>query len=151
MPLTSTNLIAVKALGRSDLYARQEVLRRVLMLIVLAVSVLGFHSVTAIAAGFVFSAWLDAFVTLLPVKKLLGYGMAQQLGDIWKSALAAVVMAAAVYAFGLLALPLPVKLLLQVVLGAAVYLLAGLLLKNESLQTLLAALRRTLRRGGESG
>ena len=145
VPLTSTNLIAVKALGRSDLYARQEVLRRVLMLIVLAVSVLGFHSVTAIAAGFVLSAWLDAFVTLLPVKKLLGYGMAQQLGDIWKSALAAVVMAAAVYAFGLLPLPLLPKLLLQVILGAAVYLLAGLLLKNESLQTLLAALRRTLR------
>ncbi len=91
------------------------------------------------------SAWLDAFVTLLPVKKLLGYGMAQQLGDIWKSALAAVVMAAAVYAFGLLPLPLLPKLLLQVILGAAVYLLAGLLLKNESLQTLLAALRRTLR------
>jgi len=145
VPLTSTNLIAVKALGRSDLYARQEVLRRVLMLIVLAVSVLGFHSVTAIAAGFVLSAWLDAFVTLLPIKKLLGYGMAQQLGDIWKSALAAVVMAAAVYAFGLLPLPLLPKLLLQVILGAAVYLLAGLLLKNESLQTLLAALRRTLR------
>ena len=145
VPLTSTNLIAVKALGRSDLYARQEVLRRVLMLIVLAVSVLGFHSVTAIAAGFVLSAWLDAFVTLLPVKKLLGYGMAQQLGDIWKSALAAVVMAAAVYAFGLLPLPLLPKLLLQVILGAVVYLLAGLLLKNESLQTLLAALRRTLR------
>ena len=54
-------------------------------------------------------------------------------------------MAAAVYAFGLLPLPLLPKLLLQVILGAAVYLLAGLLLKNESLQTLLAALRRTLR------
>ena len=51
----------------------------------------------------------------------------------------------AVYAFGLLPLPLLPKLLLQVILGAAVYLLAGLFLKNESLQTLLAALRRTLR------
>ena len=45
VPLTSTNLILVKAVGRSDLYARQEVLRRALMLIVLAVSVLYFHSV----------------------------------------------------------------------------------------------------------
>ena len=141
VPLTTSNLIVVKALGRSDLYARQEVLRRALMLIVLAVSVLGFHSVRAIAVGFLFSAWLDAFVTLLPVKKLLGYGFADQLGDVWKSGLAALVMAATVYVFGLLSLPLLLKLLLQVLLGAAVYFLISLALNNESLHDLLTALR----------
>ena len=133
VPLTSANLIVVKALGRSDLYARQELLRRALMLAVLAVSVLCFDSVTAIAAGFVFSAWLDAFVTLLPVKRLLGCGALDQLRLTWKSALAALVMAAAVYAFGLLPLPLPAKLPLQILLGAAVYLLLSLLLHNESM------------------
>ena len=143
VPLTSTNLIAVKALGRSDLYARQEVLRRVLMLAVLAVSVLCFHSVAAIAAGFAFSASLDAFVTLLPVRKLTGYGALDQLRDVWKSALAALVMAAAVYAFGCLSLPLLPKLVLQVLLGAGVYLLSGLALKNESLFDLLHLLRRS--------
>ncbi len=148
VPLTSTNLIAVKALGRSDLYARQELLRRTLMLIVLAVSVLCFHTVTAIAAGFVLSAWLDAFVTLLPVKKLLGYGLADQLGDTWKSALSALLMAAAVYAFGLLSLPLLPKLLLQVLLGTAVYLLLSLLLKNESFTYALRLLGRF--RGADS-
>lgn len=141
VPLTSTNLIAVKAMGRSDLYARQEVLRRVLMIAVLAVSVLCFRSVTAIAAGFVFSAWLDAFVTLLPIRKLLGYGFGDQLGDIWKSGLAALVMAAAVFAFGRLPLPLLPKLLLQTALGAAIYALMGFALKNESLSYLLTALR----------
>ena len=141
VPLTSTNLILVKAMGRSDLYARQEVLRRVLMLIVLAVSVLGFRSVKAIAAGFLFSAWLDAFVTLMPVRKLIGYGARDQLRDIWKSGVSALVMAAAVYPLGLLALPLVVKLALQVLLGAAVYVLANLLLKNENLTYLLKTLR----------
>jgi len=146
VPLTSTNLILVKAMGRSDLYARQEVLRRVLMLIVLAVSVLGFRSVKAIAAGFLFSAWLDAFVTLMPVRKLIGYGARDQLRDIWKSGVSALVMAAAVYPLGLLALPLVVKLALQVLLGAAVYVLANLALKNENLTYLLKTLRGLLAR-----
>ena len=113
-----------------------------LMLVVLAVSVLAFDSVTAIAAGFVFSAWLDAFVTLRPVKMLLGYGWREQLRDTWRSALASAVMAAAVYAFGLLALPLLVKLCAQVLLGGAVYALVNLALKNESFFYLLAMLRK---------
>ena len=112
------------------------------MLSVLAVSVLAFRSVTSIATGFVFSAWLDAFVTLRPVKRLLGYGWREQLRDTWRSALASAVMAAAVYAFGLLALPLPVKLLAQVLLGGAVYALVNLALKNESFFYLLAMLRK---------
>ena len=142
VPLTSSNLVIVKSMGRSDLYAKQEVFRRVLMLIVLGISVLCFDSVIAIAAGFVFSAWLDAFVTLLPLKKLLGYGAREQLRDTWRSMLASVVMAAAVYAFGLLAMPLAVKLLCQVLLGGAVYVLANILLKNESFFYLLAMLRK---------
>ncbi len=141
VPLTSTNLILVKAMGRSDLYARQEVLRRVLMLIVLVVSVLGFHTVEAIAAGFVFSAWLDAFVTLLPVRKLIGYGAAEQFQDVWKSGLSALVMAGAVYAFGLLSLPLLPKLIAQVLLGGVVYFLANLTLKNKNIDYLLKTLR----------
>ena len=140
--LTSSNLILVKAMGRSDLYARQEVLRRVLMLIVLAVSVLGFHSVKAIAASYLFSAWVDAFVTLLPVRKLIGYGAVDQLRDIWKSGISAILMAGFAYGCGtLLPLPLLPKLLLQVLCGAAAYFLINLLLKNESLGYLLRLIK----------
>ncbi|MBQ9686736.1 MAG: lipopolysaccharide biosynthesis protein [Oscillospiraceae bacterium] len=137
VPLTTSNLVLVKSMGRSDLYARQEVLRRVLMLAVLAVSVLAFRSVTAIAVGFVISAWLDTLVTSVPVCRLLGYRFSDQLRDIWKSGLAAIVMALAVYALGLLPLSLPVKLAAQVLLGVAVYTGISLLLKNENLLYML--------------
>ena len=142
VPLTTSNLVLVKSMGRSDLYARQEVLRRILMLIVLAVSVLCFHSVKAIAAGFLFSAWLDTFVTSLPVKRLIGYSFLDQLRDVWKSGLSAILMALAVYAFGQAALPLLPKLLLQILVGAAVYGLLSLVLKNESLMYMLSILKK---------
>ena len=141
VPLTSSNLVVVKALGRSDLFAKQEVLRRGLMLIVLAVSVLAFDSVRAIAWGFLLSAWLDAFVTSLPVKRLLGYSFADQLRDVWKSGLSALLMAAAVRALGLLSLPPAAGLALQVCAGAALDLLCNLALKNESLGYLLRFLK----------
>lgn len=146
VPLTSSNLVALKSLGRSDLYARQELLRRALMLLVLAVSVLAFDSVQAIAAGFLVSAWLDAWVTSLPIRKLLDLGFARQMADVWKSALAAALMGFAVWAAGLLTLPLLPKLLAQVVLGVVSYALLGLILRNESLLYVLNIIKGLGRR-----
>ena len=141
VPLTSSNLVALKSLGRSDLYAKQEVLRRVLMLLVLAVSVLAFDSVIAIAVGFVFSAWLDVWVTSLPLKGLLNYSFFAQVRDTWKSAVSSLLMAAAVWALGRLPLDGIVGLALQIIAGGALYLLINLALKNESLVYLLSVVK----------
>ena len=148
VPLTSTNLVALKALGRSDIYMRQELLRRALMLVVLLVSVFCFDSLEAIAIGFVFSAWLDAGVTSLPLKRLLDYGLADELRDCWKAGLSAAVMFIAVRALGGLGLPLALGLLAQIVCGAAVYLGLCLLLRAEGLVYALKMLKG-LRSGGE--
>ncbi len=141
VPLTSSNLVALKSLGRSDLYAKQEVLRRVLMLLVLAVSVLAFDSVIAIAVGFVFSAWLDVWVTSLPLKRLLDYSFFAQVRDTWKSVVSSLLMAAAVWALGCLPLGGIVGLVLQIISGGALYLLINLALKNESLVYLISVVK----------
>ena len=143
IPLTSANTVALKSLGRSDLYAKQEVLRRVLMVAVLLLSIVAFDSLTAIAVGYALSAWLDVIVTSLPIKKLLNYGAADQFRDIWKNLVSAALMGAAVYALGLL-LPLPTALMLcvQVLCGTAVYVLLNLILKNDSLLYILSLLKR---------
>jgi len=107
--------------------------------------VLAFNSVEAIAIGFMISAWIDAAFTSLPVKKLLGYGILDQIRDLWKSAVSALLMALAVYAFGLLPLPLLPKLLLQILLGAAVYIAINLIIKNESFYYLLNTIKNKRR------
>ena len=143
IPLTSANTVALKSLGRSDLYAKQEVLRRTLMVAVLLLSIVAFDSLTAIAVGYALSAWLDVIVTSLPIKKLLNYGAADQFRDIWKNLVSAALMGAAVYALGLL-LPLPTALVLcvQVLCGTAVYVLLNLIMKNDSLLYILSLLKR---------
>lgn len=144
IPLTSANTVALKSLGRSDLYAKQELLRRALMVAVLLLSIVAFDSLTAIAVGYALSAWLDVIVTSLPIKKLLNYGAADQFRDIWKNLVSAALMGAAVYALGLL-LPLPTALVLcvQVLCGTAVYVLLNLIMKNDSLLYILSLLKRS--------
>ena len=127
---------------------KQELLRRSLMLIVLALTVFCFDSPVAIAVGFTFSAWLDAFVTSLPIKRLLGYGFLGELRDVWKLMLASAVMAAVVYAMNLIALPLALKLLLQILAGAAVYLGVCTALRADSIVFILNILKK--RRGGSN-
>ena len=148
IPLTTTNLVVLKALGRSDIFMKQELLRRSLMLIVLALTVFCFDSPVAIAVGFTFSAWLDAFVTSLPIRRLLGYGFSGELRDVWKLMLASAVMAAVVYAMNLIALPLALKLLLQILAGAAVYLGVCTALRADSLVFILNILKK--RRSGSN-
>ena len=141
IPLTSANLVSLKSLGRSDIYARQELVRRAIMLVILVLSVVCFDSVEAIAVGYSISAWLDVWVTSWPIKKLLGYGVLDQLRDVWKSGLSALVMGGAVYALGFLPLSPAPLLAVQVMFGGTVYLLLNLALKNESLLYLLSALK----------
>ena len=87
--ITSSNLVAIKSLGRSDIYMKLEFIRRALMLFVLALTVLLFDSVIAMAYSYALSAWIDVFIAAIPNKKLANYGIADQMKDSWKIFLAA--------------------------------------------------------------
>ncbi len=141
VPITTANLLAVKSLGRSDIYAKQEVIRRILMIIVLAVSVLCFDSVEAIAVGFVISAWIDAMVTTIPVIRLLDSSFLQQIRGLGKTMLCALIMAAAVSALNALMLPALIKLVIQILCGVVVYAVLCMVLKVDSMQYVLKMLK----------
>lgn len=130
--LSSSNLVAIKAIGRSDIYMRLEIVRRILMLVVLAVSLLGFHSVEAVVIGYLISSWLDYIVITVPVKKLLNYGIFQQIRDIWKILLASACVGAVAYAISFVEMHLVLQLCLQVLAGVLTYLFMCWLLKIES-------------------
>lgn len=150
VPITSSNLVVLKSLGRSEVYMRQELVRRTAMLVVLAISVFVFRSVEAIACGFTLSAWIDAFITSRPLRRLIGYGFKEELRDVWKNLIAALLMAGAVYALNALALPLIAKLALQVLSGAVIYMLLCWALRAESFLYALNMLKKMRHREAES-
>lgn len=144
IPVLSSNLIAIKASGRSDIYMRLEMVRRVVMLVILLTSILAFQTVEAIAIGFCISTWLDAVISAIPAKKLLDYSVVKQFADVWKILLASLAMFAAVLAMNLLPWNSVVLLIAQVFAGMAVYIVLGFVLKIESQTDLMKLISKLL-------
>ncbi len=142
LTLTSPNLTAIKALGRSDIYMLLEIIRRAVMLVILLTALFVFDSVLAIAISFVISSFVDMFIAAAPMKKLLGYGGFRQVVDNWKTLLASLIMGACVYGVGFLHLPTLVLLMAQCLTGVAIYVLLCVVLKIEGFNYILSFVRK---------
>ena len=145
VPMISSNLIAIKASGRSDIYMRLEMIRRVVMLVILMTTVVVFRSVEVIAISFCISNWLDAVISMVPAKKLVGYGIRAQFADLWKIILSSTAMFAAVLAMNLLPWHSGLLLVLQIVVGISLYLAMGFICNVEAQNTLINLIVKILK------
>ena len=119
MPIHTANLQAINALGRSDIFLKLEIVKKITGLIILAISLpFGVH---AIAMGQVVSGIISTFINAFPNKKLLDYSYVEQWKDIVPSLLIAVLMGFVVYLFNFAGLIAWQQLILQVVVGVIVY------------------------------
>jgi len=135
-------LTAIKSIGRSDVYMKLEIVRRVAMLAVLVISVFVFKTVEAIAWGFAISAWIDVAIISIPTKRLLGYGLLAQLGDSWKIILASLLMFGIVFAIGYISLPAWALLLIQIPVGVISYVLLCFVFRVDCLLDMISKLFR---------
>lgn len=135
MPVQTANLQMIKAVGRTDIYLKLEIVKKITgTLLLLAAMPFGVH---AIAASAVTVSVLSILVNTMANKKLLNYTLGQQLRDLFNAFLPLLIMSAAVYAVGLLALPDILLLGIQVAVGGVTYVAASWVLKNESFIYLL--------------
>lgn len=147
-PIHTSNLSAINAKGRSDIFLKLEIIKKACGMVILLVSVLCFDSVMAIAWGGVISSLVSAAINAHPNKELINYGYLEQMRDIMPMILLSLVMFGVVYAMNALALPVAALLGLQVVAGAAVYGGLAVLFRLESVQVLRQVLERLMRGRG---
>ncbi len=136
-PVHTSNLQAINALGRSDVFLRLELIKKAYGVIILVVTVLCFPTAYAIAAGSVVSTLIGTFVNAAPNKKLLGYSYGEQVRDLLPSLGMTLVMGAAVWLAGMLPLGNLPLLLAQAAVGAGVYAVLSVLLKPEAYRDLI--------------
>lgn len=141
IPLTSSNLVAIKAIGRSDLYMKLELVRRIVMLALLIASVVFFHSVRAIAIGYAISAWIDYVIITVVISHLLKYSFFEQLKDIWKSLFSTVIMFFVTMIVTKINMNIHLIMVIQIGVGSITYIITNLLLKNGSLLYLIKLLK----------
>lgn len=143
MPIHTANLQAINAMGRSDIFLKLEIIKKILGLSILAVALP--FGVYVLALSGVMSGIISSFINAYPNKKLLNYGYGEQIKDILPSLLLSLVMGAIAYLLLFLGLSPLITMLLQIVVGAIVYLGLALLFKLECftylVQTLLSLVK----------
>lgn len=137
-PIHTANLNAIKALGRSDLFLKLEIEKKVMGLTVLLCTM--WYGVMAMAYSLLLTDVLSQIINSWPNRKLLNYSYPDQLKDILPGILLAVVMGACVLPLKLLPYHDFVILMLQVLLGTVVYIATSILFKIEAFDYLLKAL-----------
>lgn len=139
MPIEVDNLQAIKAMGRSDIALKLEIIKKIIGVTLLIASIpLG---VMAIAISLLIGAVINAIVDAVPNKKLLGYGVGKQIWDILPSLLMSAVMFACVYPLNFLPMGNVLTLVIQIAAGIVVYVLLSLITKNESMRYILAIIK----------
>lgn len=141
-PLHTANLNALKAIGRSDLYLKLEIEKKVVGIIVLLITM--FISVEAMAISLLFTSFASQLINTAPNKKLLNYGYREQLRDIVPIILLAAVMVIIIYPVQFLGLSNLITLLIQVPLGILVYVAGSMLLHLDSFEYLLGIVKSYL-------
>lgn len=129
-PVHTANLNAIKAMGRSDIFLKLEIIKKIVGIIAILVTFK--ISVMAMAYSLLVTSVLAQIINSWPNKKLMNYSYLEQLKDILPGILLAAFMGGCVYCVNFLHLSNWLTLLIQVPLGAAIYIGLSALLKLES-------------------
>jgi len=135
-PIHTANLQAINALGRSDIFLKLELIKKILGLTILGISV--FYGVYAIALGMLITGVISTFINAYPNIKILNYSYKEQWKDIMPSLILSLIMSAVIYCIQLIGLNTWSTLIAQVFVGAIVYIGLAKFFKLECLTYLLA-------------
>lgn len=142
LPVHTTNLQVLNGVGRSDLYLRLEVIKKIIGVSILCVTVFVFRDLTAIVFGYVLSSIICTFVNAHPNKRVIGYSYLEQIRDICPAFILAVAAGAVSCLVVPLNLPVFASIVLQSVVMAVAYLLLAYMLKIEEMTYLLDMLAK---------
>ena len=136
-PIHTTNLSAINAVGRSDIFLKLEIIKSLYGLALLCGSYFYFKSPIGIAYGAMLSTVISSFVNSYPNKKFVHYTYIEQIKDILPSFLLSGVMACGMIILAQIQLNTYISLILQIILGVFIYFFTAKLFRLESLDYIL--------------
>lgn len=139
-PIELENLQAIKAIGRSDVVLKLEIIKKTVGLTILIISIP--FGVNIIAVGMVISSLFSAIVNAIPNKKFLGYSIKMQFKDVMPQ----LFLSTLIFIIMTLFFPSHIfskwtNLILQTSICAIFYLAAAKLLKLDSLQYIVKTVK----------
>lgn len=119
-PLHAMNLNILKVKGRSDLFLRLEILKKLMIVPIISVAI--HWGITGLISGLILQSVLAYFINSFYASELISYPVKEQLRDIMPGFLIAALMGMIIYVFGLFLSDIHVvKLVLQVFAAIGIY------------------------------
>ena len=147
-PIHTANLQAINSLGRSDIFLKLEIVKKIIGVSILIVSIR--YGVFYMALGVLLSSIISSFVNAYPNKKLLNYSYFEQCKDLLPSLIIASIMGGSVYAISFLNLETILILLLQIVAGVIIYVGMSKIFKIEAYEYLVKTAKDLLKKRKEA-
>lgn len=133
-PIHTANLNAIKAMGRSDYFLKLEIAKKMVGMGLLLATM--WFGVSAMAYSLLVSTLASMIINSWPNKTLLGYSFKEQMIDILPGIFLALLMGLVVSLVRFLALSDIITLILQIPLGAAIYICLSTIFRVESFEYL---------------
>lgn len=131
-PIHTANLNAIKAMGRSDMFLKLEIIKKVVGLIALFSTM--WFGVIWMAYSLLFTTLSSSIINAFPNRKLLGYSYFNQLKDMIPQICLSCIMGIMVYSIKIFPFPDALLLLIQIFVGAFIYICGSKLFKLESFE-----------------
>lgn len=139
-PIHTANLEALKAIGRTDIFLRLEIIKKTVGILLLLFSMN--YGVMAIALSSIVSTFISCFVNAYPNQNLLNYRYVDQMKDMMPSLILACIMGAIIYPISFFIDNNILLIITQVILGGFIYLFQSILFKLESFTYLINFIKR---------
>lgn len=143
-PIHTANLNAIKAMGRSDYFLKLEIAKKTVGMTLL-ISTMWF-GVMAMAYSLLLGTLFGMIINSWPNKKLLNYSYFEQMKDILPGIAIAFVMGCCVKVVELLHVSAAATLMIQIPLGAVIYVGASAFFHLESFEYLIEMVKSVLRK-----
>ena len=147
LPVSSSCNVAIKAIGRSDVYGKNQAIRIIVMIIILIISVFVFHDVFSIAIGYSLSLFTEMIIAIFPANKYIGYRYKDVLADVFENIFPALIMGVIVYALGYIRITYSLRLLLKIIVGILSYLGVCHVMKNRNMDYVASLAKKMLHKG----
>lgn len=131
-PIQTASIQAIKAIGRSDVYLKLEIIKKTAGILVLLYTVLFCHSVFSIIVGSLIAEIISSVLNFPANRSLFGYMYTEQIADVGFTLGLNIIMALAVYFIGNMIHNPLIALLLQIPSGVLIYILLSIVTKNRN-------------------
>jgi O-antigen/teichoic acid export membrane protein len=136
-PVHSSNLQAINAMGRSDIFLRLEIIKKSYGILALTIAIVFFETPMAIAATGAITTLVSSFINAFPNKTIVNYSYIEQMKDILPQFLLSILEFICVLSITFLGLNPFITIFFQILTGVTVYLGLSYLFKLEPFMILL--------------